>query len=108
MQQLVSTGAVSKLPEEAQWNIRVLLPRKSDAPVATFTVPAARTAAPTIPAPVADPAAATAAMLSLLLNQPNGMVAQQVLPVRLHSWFLWSSGSCMSHHCIDAWLPIAE
>lgn len=93
MQQLVSTGAVSKLPEEAQWNIRVLLPRKSDAPVATFTVPAPRAAAPTTPAPVADPAAATAAMLSMLLNQPNGMVAQQVLPLCLHSLFVWTDTS---------------
>ena len=96
MQQLVSTGAVSKLPEEAQWNVRVLLPRKNDAPVATFSVPAARGASPAVPAPVADPAAATAAMLSLLLNQPNGMVAQQVLQLRLYSLFLQLSGSCMS------------
>ncbi|BDA46989.1 probable anthocyanin regulatory Lc protein at N-terminal half [Coccomyxa sp. Obi] len=80
MQQLVSTGAVSKLPEEAQWNIRVLLPRNSDAPVATFTVPAVRAAAPILPAPVPDPAAATATMLSLLLNQPNGMAGQQGQP----------------------------
>ena len=27
MQQLLATGAISKLPEEVQWNVRVLLPR---------------------------------------------------------------------------------
>ncbi len=30
MQQLLVMGAVSKLPEEVQWNVRVLLPRKEE------------------------------------------------------------------------------
>lgn len=30
MQQLLATGAISKLPEEVQWNVRVLLPRGQD------------------------------------------------------------------------------
>ena len=32
MQQLLASGAISKLPEEVQWNVRVLLPRGQDAP----------------------------------------------------------------------------
>ncbi len=31
MQQLLASGAISKLPEEVQWNVRVLLPRGQDA-----------------------------------------------------------------------------
>ena len=31
MQQLLVSGAISKLPEEVQWNVRVLLPRAQDA-----------------------------------------------------------------------------
>ena len=30
MQQLLASGAISKLPEEVQWNVRVLLPRAQD------------------------------------------------------------------------------
>ncbi len=30
MQQLLVSGAISKLPEEVQWNVRVLLPRAQD------------------------------------------------------------------------------
>ena len=30
MQQLLASGAISKLPEEVQWNVRVLLPRGQD------------------------------------------------------------------------------
>ncbi len=30
MQQLLATGAVSKLPEEVQWTVRMLLPRKEE------------------------------------------------------------------------------
>lgn len=81
MQQLVSIGAVSKLPEEAQWNIRVLLPRKAEPSVAPFTVPAARVANPAVPA--VDPAATNAALLGMLLNQPNQMAAtSQQVPQR--------------------------
>ncbi|EIE21885.1 hypothetical protein COCSUDRAFT_56332 [Coccomyxa subellipsoidea C-169] len=70
MQQLVTLGVVSKLPEEAQWNIRVLLPRKNELTVAPFTVPAARATAPPA-APAVDPAATTAALLGMLLTQSN-------------------------------------
>ncbi len=79
MQQLVTLGAVSKLPEEAQWNIRVLLPRKNEPTVAPFTVPAARATAP-LAAPAVDPAATTAALLGMLLNQSNqiSVAPQQV------------------------------
>jgi hypothetical protein len=34
MQQLLATGALSKLPEEVQWNVRVLLMRRNAAPPA--------------------------------------------------------------------------
>ena len=30
MQHLLASGAISKLPEEVQWNVRVLLPRAQD------------------------------------------------------------------------------
>lgn len=80
LQQLVTMGAVNNLPEEAQWNIRVLLPRKTETAVAPLAVPIARAAVPAPgPAPT-DPASATSYLLSMLMHHRNQMAApaQQV------------------------------
>ena len=47
MQQLLAMGAVSKLPEEVQWNVRVLLPRKEE-PAAAAAKAAQAAAGPAV------------------------------------------------------------
>ncbi|BDA44386.1 probable transcription factor PIF3 at N-terminal half [Coccomyxa sp. Obi] len=47
MQQLLAMGAVSKLPEEVQWNVRVLLPRKEE-PAAAAAKAAQAVAGPAV------------------------------------------------------------
>ena len=70
MQQLLAMGAVSKLPEEVQWNVRVLLPRKEE--------PAAAAAK------AAQVAAGPAVVQFPGLHMP--FMAQQVGPCPLIRW----------------------
>ena len=69
VQQLLASGAISRLPEEVQWNVRVLLPRGQDpsgsrqARAAVGNLGAAPNVAPGVLAslPMADPSAPPAA-----------------------------------------------
>ena len=81
MVQLLEMGAVSKLPEDVQWSVRVLLPRKEDPAVAAAraAAQAASGAAPNLNgsllAPAALPALGGAAALPQYAPQQQQPVA---------------------------------
>ena len=89
MHQLLAMGAIKSLPEETQWSIRLLLPRKTEdvnipapPPAAPVQMPSAvqQMPAPT-PVPGNPPASAMMASpaqyLPYLLQQPQGQPQQQ-------------------------------
>lgn len=82
MRQLLERGALSSLPEEDQWNVRVMLLRKNDTPVLPATVGA--TALAQGSALSTNPV--TTALLAVLLNS-NQSVQVIFLPCSLQRLF---------------------
>jgi hypothetical protein len=72
MQQLLAMGAVSKLPEDVQWNVRVLLPR-TEAPAIAAAKAAAQQG---VPAPQLHAPALTGPVLPALGGAQGGALQQ--------------------------------
>ena len=66
MMQLLAMGAISKLPEDLQWSVRVLLPRKDDPAVAAAKAAAHATGTS---APAAHPTPSMATQQQPLVQQ---------------------------------------
>lgn len=75
---IMSSGALSKLPDELQFQIRTLLPRKDHAPIAAAAAASAPSLPPPAPAAPALPQMAPTNMLTAGMQLPFMPLVPQV------------------------------